>query len=167
MRIGLTSIYVDDQDRAERFYTEVLGFQVKTSAPYSDTERWLSVVAPEEPDGVELVLHLAAAPARAFQAASRELGRPVLSLRTDDCQGEAERLNAKGGCSSRSRVGWPMAAWTRSSTTPAAISSTFTKTDHDVAVMPHSRGKPCPHHPTPRPGGSAATTAPAGSRGWT
>jgi catechol 2,3-dioxygenase-like lactoylglutathione lyase family enzyme len=97
MRIGLTSIYVDDQDRAERFYTEVLGFQVKTSAPYSDTERWLSVVAPEEPDGVELVLHLAAAPARAFQAASRELGRPVLSLRTDDCQGEAERLNAKGG----------------------------------------------------------------------
>ena len=59
MRIGLTSIFVDDQDQAEQFYTEVLGFQVKTSAPYSDTERWLSVVAPEEPDGVELVLHLA------------------------------------------------------------------------------------------------------------
>jgi catechol 2,3-dioxygenase-like lactoylglutathione lyase family enzyme len=95
MRIGLTSIFVDDQDQAERFYTDVLGLQVKTSAAYGP-ERWLSVVAPEEPDGVELVLHLADAPARAFQAASREAGRPVLSLRTDDCQGEAERLKAKG-----------------------------------------------------------------------
>ena len=96
MRIGLTSIFVDDQDQAERFYTEVLGFQVKTSAPYGPGERWLSVVAPEEPDGVELVLQLADAPARAFQAASRQAGRPVLSLRTDDCQGEAERLRAMG-----------------------------------------------------------------------
>jgi catechol 2,3-dioxygenase-like lactoylglutathione lyase family enzyme len=96
MRIGLTGIYVDDQDQAERFYTEVLGFQVKTSAPYGPQERWLSVVAPEEPDGVELVLHLADASARAFQQASRERGRPVLSLRTDDCQGEAERLKARG-----------------------------------------------------------------------
>ena len=79
MRIGLTGIYVDDQDRAERFYTEVLGFQVKTNAPYSDTERWLSVVAPEDPDGVQLVLHLTDEPARAFRAASREQGRPVIS----------------------------------------------------------------------------------------
>jgi catechol 2,3-dioxygenase-like lactoylglutathione lyase family enzyme len=96
MRIGLTSIYVDDQDQAERFYTEVLGLQVKTSAPYGPTERWLSVVSPEEPDGVELVLHLADEAARAFQAASRELGRPVLSLTVDDCAAEAERLKAKG-----------------------------------------------------------------------
>jgi catechol 2,3-dioxygenase-like lactoylglutathione lyase family enzyme len=96
MRIGLTSIFVDDQDQAERFYTEVLGFQVKTSAPYRPEERWLSVVSPEEPDGVELVLHLADEPARVFQAASRELGRPVLSLRSDDCAAEAERLKAKG-----------------------------------------------------------------------
>jgi catechol 2,3-dioxygenase-like lactoylglutathione lyase family enzyme len=96
MRIGLTSIYVDDQDQAERFYTEVLGLQVKTSAPYGPEERWLSVVSPEEPDGVELVLHLADEPARAFQAASRQAGRPVLSLRTDDCAAEAERLKAKG-----------------------------------------------------------------------
>ena len=76
MRIGLTSIFVDDQDQAERFYTQVLGFQVKTSAPYGPDERWLSVVAPEEPDGVELVLHLADEPARAFQAASRQ-ARPA------------------------------------------------------------------------------------------
>jgi catechol 2,3-dioxygenase-like lactoylglutathione lyase family enzyme len=96
MRIGLTSIFVDDQDQAERFYTEVLGLQVKTSAPYSDTERWLSVVSPQEPDGVELVLHLADEPARAFQAACRQAGRPVLSLTTDDCAAEAERLKAEG-----------------------------------------------------------------------
>jgi catechol 2,3-dioxygenase-like lactoylglutathione lyase family enzyme len=96
MRIGLVSIFVDDQDQAERFYTEVLGFQVKTNAPYGPTERWLSVVAPEDPDGVELVLHLTDEPARAFQQASRELGRPVLSLRTDNCQRDAERLKAKG-----------------------------------------------------------------------
>ena len=96
MRIGLTSIYVDDQDQAEQFYTQVLGLQVKTDAAYGPGERWLSVVAPEDPDGVELVLHLADEPARAFQAASRQVGRPVLSLRADDCAAEAERLKAKG-----------------------------------------------------------------------
>jgi catechol 2,3-dioxygenase-like lactoylglutathione lyase family enzyme len=96
MRIGLTGIFVDDQDRAERFYTQLLGFQVKTSAPYGPDERWLTVVSPEEPDGVELVLHLADEPARVFQRASRQVGRPVLSLRTDDCDGEAERLRTKG-----------------------------------------------------------------------
>jgi catechol 2,3-dioxygenase-like lactoylglutathione lyase family enzyme len=96
MRIGLTGIFVDDQDRAERFYTEVLGLQVKTSAAYGPGERWLSVVSPEEPDGVELALHLTDEPARAFQQASRELGRPVFSLRTNDCVGDAERLKAKG-----------------------------------------------------------------------
>jgi catechol 2,3-dioxygenase-like lactoylglutathione lyase family enzyme len=96
MRIGLTSIFVDDQDQAERFYTQVLGLQIKTNAPYGPTERWLSVVSPEEPDGVELVLHLADEAARAFQAASRQAGRPVLSLTVDDCAAEAERLKAKG-----------------------------------------------------------------------
>ena len=96
MRIGLTGIFVDDQDQAEQFYTQVLGFQVKTSAPYGPEERWLTVVSPEEPEGVELVLHLTDEPARAFQAASRQAGRPVLSLRTDDCVAEAERLTAKG-----------------------------------------------------------------------
>jgi catechol 2,3-dioxygenase-like lactoylglutathione lyase family enzyme len=96
MRIGLTGIFVDDQDRAERFYTEVLGFRVKTSAAYGPGERWLSVVSPEEPDGVQLVLHLTDDPARAFREASRELGRPVISLTTSDCAGEVERLKAKG-----------------------------------------------------------------------
>ena len=96
MRIGLTSVFVDDQDRAERFYTEVVGLRVKTNVPYSDTERWLTVVSPEEPDGVELVLHLADDAARAFQKASRDAGRPVFSLRTDDCERDAERLKAAG-----------------------------------------------------------------------
>jgi catechol 2,3-dioxygenase-like lactoylglutathione lyase family enzyme len=96
MRIGLTGIFVDDQDKAEHFYTQVLGFQVKTSAPYGPGERWLSVVSPEDPDGVQLVLHLTDEPARAFRQASREQGRPVLSLTTDDCAGDAERLKANG-----------------------------------------------------------------------
>ena len=96
MRIGLTGIFVDDQDKAEHFYTQVLGFQVKTSAPYGPGERWLSVVSPEDPDGVQLVLHLTDEPARAFRQASREQGRPVLSLTTDDCPGGAERLKANG-----------------------------------------------------------------------
>jgi catechol 2,3-dioxygenase-like lactoylglutathione lyase family enzyme len=96
MRIGLTGIFVDDQDRAERFYTEVLGFRVKTNAAYGPSERWLSVVSPEDPNGVEMVQHLADEPARAFQAASRQVGRPVLSLRADDCAAEAERLKAEG-----------------------------------------------------------------------
>jgi catechol 2,3-dioxygenase-like lactoylglutathione lyase family enzyme len=96
MRIGLVSIFVDNQDDAERFYIRVLGFRVKTSAPYGPDERWLTVVSPEEPDGVKLVLHLADEPARAFRQASREVGRPVLSLRTDDCATDAERLKAKG-----------------------------------------------------------------------
>ena len=96
MRIGLTGIFVDDQDRAERFYTEVLGFKVKTNAAYGPGERWLSVVSPEEPDGVQLVLHLTDDPARAFRQASREQGRPVISLTTGDCAGDAERLKAKG-----------------------------------------------------------------------
>jgi len=96
MRIGLTGMFVDDQDKAERFYTEVLGFQLKTSAAYGPGERWLTVVSPEEPDGVQLSLHLSDEPARAFQAAARQLGRPVISLTTDDCAGEAERLKARG-----------------------------------------------------------------------
>ena len=96
MRIGLTGIFVDDQDKAEWFYTEVLGLQVKTNVPYSDSERWLTVVSPEEPDGVELVLHRTDQAARAFQQAAREQGRPVFSLRTDDCRRDAERLKAKG-----------------------------------------------------------------------
>ena len=51
MRIGLIGVFVDDQDRAERFYTEVLGLTVKTNMAYGPGERWLTVVSPEQPDG--------------------------------------------------------------------------------------------------------------------
>jgi catechol 2,3-dioxygenase-like lactoylglutathione lyase family enzyme len=95
VRIGLTSIYVDDQEKAEAFYTEVLGFQVKNDVPYG-AARWLTVVSPEEPDGVQLALHLADEHTRAFRVATFEAGRPVLSLHTADCLGDAERLKAKG-----------------------------------------------------------------------
>ena len=155
MRIGLTSIFVDDQDQAERFYTEVLGFQVKTSAPYGPKERWLSVVSPEEPDGVELVLHLADEPARAFQQASRQAGRPMLSLRSDDCAADAERLKAKGWCSSRTPAGGTTAASTRSSPIAAATCSTCTRTDRRNRHAPTRR----PNHRAPgrdRPAGPGA-----------
>jgi catechol 2,3-dioxygenase-like lactoylglutathione lyase family enzyme len=96
MRIGLISVFVDDQDEAQRFYTAVLGLRVKDDAAYTDTERWLTVVSPEEPDGVELALQLADEPARAFRQANHDPGRPALSLRTQDCRRDAERLKALG-----------------------------------------------------------------------
>jgi catechol 2,3-dioxygenase-like lactoylglutathione lyase family enzyme len=119
MRIGLTSIFVDDQDHAERFYTQVLGFQVKTSAPYRPDERWLSVVSPEEPDGVELALHRTDEAARAFQAASREVGRCCRCALTT-VPGGPSGSRPRGWCSSRSLTRGTTAAPTRSLTTPAA-----------------------------------------------
>jgi catechol 2,3-dioxygenase-like lactoylglutathione lyase family enzyme len=95
MRIGLTVVYVDDQAQAEWFYTDVLGMTIKTNAPYGH-ERWLTVVSPEDPDGVELVLYPAAETAREFQQASRELGRPAFALRSNDCLRDTEQLKAKG-----------------------------------------------------------------------
>src|SRR5262245_19420647 len=95
MRIGLTVVYVDDQDQAEWFYSDVLGMRIKTNAPYG-SGRWLTVVSLEDPDGVELVLYLADDAARDFQQASRELGRPAFSLRTDDCLRDSTQLKAKG-----------------------------------------------------------------------
>lgn len=96
MRIGLVGVYVDNQDKARSFYSEVLGFRVKTDAPYTEAEQWISLVAPEEPGGTELVLHLADETAKAFQAAIRAAGRPSLALVTDDCQRDYQALRAKG-----------------------------------------------------------------------
>jgi catechol 2,3-dioxygenase-like lactoylglutathione lyase family enzyme len=56
MRIGVTEVFVDDQEKARTFYTGLLGFQVKVDASYSDTARWLTVVSPEDPNGTELLL---------------------------------------------------------------------------------------------------------------
>ena len=96
MRINLASVLVDDQEKALRFYTEVLGFVKKTEIPLGEA-RWLTVVSPEEPDGVELVLepdeHPAAKP---FKDALVEDGIPFTSFAVADVEREYERLSALG-----------------------------------------------------------------------
>ncbi|MDX6366583.1 MAG: hypothetical protein QOK30_1659 [Nocardioidaceae bacterium] len=96
MRINLTSVLVDDQDKALRFYTEVLGFQKKTEVPLGD-HRWLTVVSPEDPDGVELVLepdgHPAVGP---FKEALLADGIPFTSFAVSDVHAETERLKRLG-----------------------------------------------------------------------
>jgi catechol 2,3-dioxygenase-like lactoylglutathione lyase family enzyme len=96
VRIGLTEIFVDDQVKARAFYTEVLGFRVKTDAPYSDTTRWLTVVSPEDPQGTELLLTPINDAAVALQASRRAAGSPAISFSTDDCRRTYEELRAKG-----------------------------------------------------------------------
>jgi catechol 2,3-dioxygenase-like lactoylglutathione lyase family enzyme len=96
MRINLASIYVDDQDKALRFYTEVLGFAPKTEIPMGE-HRWLTVVSPEAPDGTELLLepdgHPAAGP---FKRALVEDGIPFTSFTVADVDAEHERLLGLG-----------------------------------------------------------------------
>jgi predicted enzyme related to lactoylglutathione lyase len=96
MRIKLAGIFVDDQDRARTFYTEVLGLEIKTDADYGPDARWLTVVSPEDPDGTELLLNAPDEAARAFQAANRQAGRPATSLSTDDCRRDYRRLVERG-----------------------------------------------------------------------
>ena len=96
MRINITSVFVDDQRKALRFYTEVLGFQKKTDVPVGDAA-WLTVVSPEAPDGVELLLEPSGHPAvKPYRDALVEDGIPVTSFAVDDCRAEYERLSAKG-----------------------------------------------------------------------
>ncbi len=96
MRINITSVFVDDQDKALRFYTEVLGFVKKTDLPAGEA-RWLTVVSPEDPDGVELLLEPDAHPAaKPFKAALVEDGIPFTSFAVDDVQAEHERLSSLG-----------------------------------------------------------------------
>ncbi len=96
MRIHVTSVLVDDQARALDFYTGVLGFQKKTDVPVGPY-RWLTLVSPHDPDGVELLLepdeHPAAKP---FKAALVEDGIPYTSFAVDDIEGEYERLRSLG-----------------------------------------------------------------------
>ena len=96
MRIHLTSILVDDQDKALRFYTEVLGFVKKTEVPMGE-HRWLTVVSPEDPDGVELVLEPDAHPAaRTFKDALMSDGIPYTSFAVEDVRAEFDRLKGLG-----------------------------------------------------------------------
>ncbi|WP_346775876.1 VOC family protein [Micromonospora sp. HNM0581] len=96
MRIHVTSVYVDDQAKALAFYTEKLGFIKKTDLPAGDA-RWLTVVSPADPDGVELLLEPAGHPATGpFQQAPVADGIPVTSFAVDDVYAEVERLKGLG-----------------------------------------------------------------------
>ncbi len=96
MRINLHSMMVDDQDKALRFYTEMLGFEVKHDIPMGEF-RWITLVSPEEPNGTELVLepdqHPAAKP---FKQALVADGIPFTSFAVEDVQAEYDRLTAQG-----------------------------------------------------------------------
>ena len=96
MKIKVTSLYVDDQEKALRFYTEVLGFVKKTDfsqGPY----RWLTVASPEEPDGTELQLALNNnPPAKAYQQALFQQNQPAAMFFTDDVQADYKRMKARG-----------------------------------------------------------------------
>ena len=96
MKIKLTSIYVDDQDKALRFYTEVLGFVKNTDfsqGPY----RWLTVASPEDPDGTELQLALNNnVAAKTYQQAIFQQGQSAAMFYTDDVQADYERMKARG-----------------------------------------------------------------------
>jgi catechol 2,3-dioxygenase-like lactoylglutathione lyase family enzyme len=96
MRIYLTSVLVDDQEKALRFYTEILDFVKKSDIPAGEA-RWLTVVSPEDPDGTELLLepdgHPAVGP---FKRALVDDGIPFTSFAVDDAKAEYERLRALG-----------------------------------------------------------------------
>ena len=97
MKIKVTSIFVDDQDKALRFYTDVLGFSKKadfSNGPF----RWLTVASPDEPDGTELQLALNNQPAaKAYQKALFDQRQPALMLFTDDVRADHARIEAAGG----------------------------------------------------------------------
>jgi catechol 2,3-dioxygenase-like lactoylglutathione lyase family enzyme len=96
MRIHLSSVFVDDQDKALRFYTEVLGFAPKRDLPLGHA-RWLTVVSPDNPEGTELVLEPDEHPAvKPFKQALVEDGIPYTSFAVDDVGKESERLRALG-----------------------------------------------------------------------
>jgi predicted enzyme related to lactoylglutathione lyase len=96
MKIKLTTLYVDDQDKALRFYTEILGFAKKadfSNGPF----RWLTVASPEEPEGTELQLALNNNPAaKAYQQAIFQQSQPAAMFFTDDVKGDYERIKARG-----------------------------------------------------------------------
>ena len=96
MKIKLTIVYVDDQEKALRFYTDVLGF-VKKADFSQGGYRWLTVASPEEPDGAELQLALNDnSSAKAYQQALFQQGQPAAMFFTDDVQADYERMKARG-----------------------------------------------------------------------
>lgn len=97
MKIVVTSVLVDDLDKAHRFYTDVLGFRTKNDIDMGGGARWLTVVSPDAPDGVELLLEPDGHPAaKPWKAALVEDGIPYTSFGIDDCRAEFERLTKLG-----------------------------------------------------------------------
>jgi catechol 2,3-dioxygenase-like lactoylglutathione lyase family enzyme len=97
MKIHLTSVFVDDQAKALRFYTEILGFVKKHDVPVGEKDRWLTVVSPDEPGGTELLLEPAGHPAvKAYRDALVGDGIPLAQFAVDDVRTEYERLRALG-----------------------------------------------------------------------
>jgi catechol 2,3-dioxygenase-like lactoylglutathione lyase family enzyme len=96
MKVVMTSVLVDDQDKALRFYTDVLGFETKLDVPMGEF-RWLTVVSPQDPSGTELLLEPDAHPAaRPFKEALVADGIPYTSFGVDDIKADFERLSARG-----------------------------------------------------------------------
>jgi predicted enzyme related to lactoylglutathione lyase len=96
MKIKLTSVYVDEQEKALRFYTEVLGF-VKKADFSQGSFRWLTVASPEDPDGTELQLALNNNPAaKTYQQAMFQLNQPAAMFFTDDVEADYERMKSRG-----------------------------------------------------------------------
>ena len=96
MKLILTSVMVDDQDKALKFYSEVLGFVKKFDFPVGEF-KWLTVVSPEEPDGTQLLLEPSNNPAtQAFKKAVFEQGIPATTFFVDDIQKEYERMKKLG-----------------------------------------------------------------------
>jgi catechol 2,3-dioxygenase-like lactoylglutathione lyase family enzyme len=97
MRIVVTSVLVDDQAKAQRFYTDVLGFVTKNDVDLGGGARWLTVVSPEDPEGTELLLEPDGHPAaKPWKAALVEDGIPTTSFGVGDCQAEYDRLRGLG-----------------------------------------------------------------------
>jgi len=96
VRINLTSVLVDDQEKALRFYTDILGFVKKHDVPMGG-DRWLTVVSPQDPDGTELLLEPSGHPAaKPFKDALVADGIPFTQFAVDDVQREYERLRGLG-----------------------------------------------------------------------
>jgi predicted enzyme related to lactoylglutathione lyase len=96
MRINLSSVMVDDQEKALKFYTEVVGFVKKADIPVGEY-RWLTVTSPEGAEGIELVLEpMGFPPARDYQKALYEAGIPLTAFLSADIQSEYQRLKSKG-----------------------------------------------------------------------
>src|SRR6266542_3026159 len=150
MKIKLTSVYVDDQEKALRFYTEVLGFVKKadvSQGPY----RWLTVASPEEPEGTELQLALNDNPAaRAYQQAMFQQDQPAAMFFTDDVQADYERRRARTGGNDERKEGH------------AEVCQEHHRERYDVQGI-HGRGTSCDEGARPgAEGGSAREQGPGG-----